>query len=167
MSEDKKGDKLSSYAIAACIIFTAVKLSQWVGELAEPSETDIFMQRVELATGSVELIHRGGCWSYRTNFRKKSMNVSDYVKFKDHVYCSCVEEELMDKMSVANLSRELVLDDIYFHYFDEYRGEIYHRMKDFYCDREGGWIEHVYNDGEFHEATTEDREILRKVMYNK
>lgn len=167
MSEDKKGHKLSSYAIAACIVFTAVKLFQWVGELSNPSKTDIFMQRVELATGSVELIHRGGCWNYRTDFRKKSMKVSDYVKFKDHIYCPCVDEELMDRISVVNYKRELVLDDLYFHYYDEYKGEIYHRMKDFYCNREGGWIENVYNNGKFHEATDEDRKILRKVMYKR
>jgi len=153
----------TSYRIhLMCIVFS-VLLSGCVEMLREPERTDILSECVMLHTGEATIIHKGDCRYFKRKWMLHCVNVDEYIKEKDHYYCYCVNDSLMDAISQANYARQMALNDWFAeYYFDEYKWEIYKRMKLLYNEARGNELQYVWGEGGFREATYEDRKMLRE-----
>ena len=130
----------------------------------EPSRSDILRERIMLHTGEVTMIHRGGCSDYRKKWNTEMINIEEYIKHKDHYYCTCVNDSLMDAISEANYNKQIALDEWYSEYYcGEYLGEIDKRMRFLYNRAKGRELHYVYTDNGFMVATNKDKIMLSKI----
>jgi hypothetical protein len=130
----------------------------------EPSRSDILSERIMLHTGEVTMIHRGGCSDYKKNRESEAVSIEEYIKRKDHYYCTCVNDSLMDAISEANYHKQMALDDWYSEFYcGEYRGEIGKRMRFMYNGTKGRELQYVYAEDGFKVATNKDKRLLSEI----
>ena len=131
----------------------------------EPSNSDILYERIMLHTGEAVMIHRGGCGDFKKKWGTDIIDVNDYIKHKNHYYCHCVNDSLMDLMSDANYNRQMALDGWCYEYYfgEEYYGQIEKRVTPYYNSVKGRNLQYVLTDDGFEAASSEDKMRLYEI----
>lgn len=130
----------------------------------EPSRSDILSEHIMLHTGEIVMIHRGECSDFKKKWRTEIIDISDYIKHKNHYYCHCVNDSLMDLMSDANYKKQMALDGwCSEYYFGEYFGQIEERVTPYYNSNKGRDLQFVLTDNGYEVAKKEDKIRLREI----
>jgi hypothetical protein len=173
-----KDSKFMGFMFALCAIVGSINLLGYVHRFFDKGDfSDICYEVVELETGRATIVHKCGHRTCKYKGKSGKRSVSDYIKYKNHCYCWCVNEEILDRMSAWNCEmREIVYEWASEYAFDEcydYEEAAFYldgiRIdKDDYNPYQGGELRYVYSgDGEYRCATRGDELKLREHMFGR